>query len=74
MLEKLIYSILLFCLQNFLIFMFSISSIIFFELAMVLRYMDELVGLLRVFREALCMEINWEESYAYWFDKYMHKP
>lgn len=34
---------------------------------------NELVRLLKTFSEALSMEINWEKSCAYWFDKYMHK-
>ena len=37
------------------------------------RYVDELVCLLKVFSEASGMEINWEKSCAYWFDKYTHK-
>lgn len=38
------------------------------------QYIDELVRLLKLFGEASCMEINWEKSCAYWFDKYTHKP
>ena len=38
------------------------------------RDVDELVKLLKTFSEALCIEINWEKSCAYWFDKYTHKP
>ena len=38
------------------------------------RYVDELVQILGVFSDASIMEINWEKSCAYWFDKYMHKP
>ena len=37
------------------------------------RYVDELVRILKVFSEASGMEINWEKSCAYWFDKYTHK-
>ena len=35
---------------------------------------DELVRLLGIFSKASGMEINWEKSSAYWFDKYTHKP
>lgn len=35
---------------------------------------DELVRLLKMFSEASGMEINWEKSSTYWFDKYTHKP
>ena len=35
---------------------------------------DELVRLLRTFNETSGMEINWEKSCVYWFDKYTHKP
>ena len=38
------------------------------------RYVDELVRLLKVFSEASGIEINWEKSSAYWFDKFTHKP
>ena len=38
------------------------------------RDVDELVRLLKMFSEASGMEINWEKSSAYWFDKYSHKP
>ena len=38
------------------------------------RYVDELVRLLKVFSEAFGMQINWEKSSAYWFDKFTHKP
>lgn len=38
------------------------------------RDVDELVRLLKVFGATSGMEINWEKSYAYWFDKYTHKP
>ena len=38
------------------------------------RDVDELVRILKEFSEASGMEINWEKSCAYWFDKYMHKP
>ena len=38
------------------------------------RYVDELVRILEVFNEAPGMEINWEKSCAYWFDKCTHKP
>jgi hypothetical protein len=38
------------------------------------RYVDELVRILKVFSAASGMEINWEKSCAYWFDKYTHKP
>lgn len=31
---------------------------------------DKLVRLLKVISEALGMEINWEKSCTYWFDKY----
>ena len=37
------------------------------------RDVDELVRLLKTFSEASCMEIKWEKSYAYWFDKYTPK-
>ena len=35
---------------------------------------DELVKLLKAFSEASGMEINWDKSCAYWFDKYTHRP
>jgi hypothetical protein len=35
---------------------------------------DELVRILETFSQASGMEINWEKSCAYWFDKYTHKP
>jgi hypothetical protein len=35
---------------------------------------DELVGILKTFSQASGMEINWEKSCAYWFDKHTHKP
>ena len=38
------------------------------------QYVDELVRLLKLFSEASGMEINWEKSSAYWFDKFTHKP
>jgi hypothetical protein len=38
------------------------------------KYVDELVRLLKVFSETSGMEINWEKSSAYWFDKFTHKP
>ena len=38
------------------------------------RYVDELVHILKVFSETSGMEINWEKSSAYWFDKFTHKP
>ena len=38
------------------------------------KNVDELVRLLKTFSEASRMEINWEKSCAYWFDKYTHKP
>ena len=37
-------------------------------------YVDELVRILKVFSAASGMEINWEKSSAYWFDKHTHKP
>ena len=37
-------------------------------------YIDKLVRLLQIFTEASGMEINWEKSSAYWFDKFTHKP
>lgn len=37
------------------------------------QYVDELVRILKVFSEALGMEINWKKSCAYWFDKFTHK-
>ena len=37
------------------------------------KYVDELVRLLKVFSEASGMEINWNKSCVYWFDKYTHK-
>ena len=36
------------------------------------RDIDELVKLLKTFSEASGMEINWDKSCAYWFDKYTH--
>ena len=38
------------------------------------RYVDELVRILKVFSEASGMEINWDKSCAYWFDKFIHRP
>ena len=38
------------------------------------RDVDELARLLKMFSEASGLEINWEKSSAYWFDKYSHKP
>lgn len=38
------------------------------------RYVDELVRLFKVFMEVLGMEINWNKSCVYWFDKFTHKP
>ena len=38
------------------------------------RDIDELVRLLKTFSEASGMEINWDKSCAYWFDKYTHRP
>ena len=35
--------------------------------------MDELVRLLTTFSKAFGMEINWDKSCAYWFDKFTHK-
>lgn len=35
---------------------------------------DELVRILETFNQASNMEINWEKSCTYWFDKYTHKP
>lgn len=35
---------------------------------------DELVKILEIFSETFDMEINWEKSFAYWFDRYTHKP
>lgn len=35
---------------------------------------DELVRMLKVFSAASGMEINWEKSCTYLFDKYTHKP
>ena len=35
---------------------------------------DELVRLLTIFSKASGMEINWDKSSAYWFDKFTHKP
>ena len=35
---------------------------------------DKLVRILETFSQASGMEINWEKSCAYWFDKYTHKP
>lgn len=37
-------------------------------------FVDELVRILKVFSISSGMEINWEKFYAYWFDKYTHKP
>ena len=37
------------------------------------RDADKLVRLLKTFSEASGMEINWDKSCAYWFDKYTHK-
>lgn len=34
---------------------------------------DELVRIFESFSQASGMRINWENSYAYWFDKHMHK-
>ena len=34
---------------------------------------DELVRLLTTFSKASEMEINWDKSCAYWFDKFTHK-
>ena len=36
------------------------------------RDINELVKLLKTFSEASGMEINWDKSCAYWFDKYTH--
>ena len=38
------------------------------------RDIDELVRLLKTFSEASGMEINWDKSCPYWFDKYTHRP
>ena len=38
------------------------------------RYIDEMVRILQVFSAASGMEINWEKSSAYWFDRFTHKP
>ena len=38
------------------------------------RYVDELVRILKSFSAASGMEINWEKTFAYWFDQYTHKP
>ena len=38
------------------------------------KFIDELVRLLKFFSEASGMEINWNKSCAYWYDKYTHKP
>ena len=35
---------------------------------------DKLVRILETFSQTSGMEINWEKSCAYWFDKHMHKP
>lgn len=37
------------------------------------QYVDELNRILEVFSKAYGMEIIWEKSSAYWFDKYTHK-
>lgn len=37
------------------------------------KYVDELVCLLKVFSETSGMEINWVKSFAYRFDKFIHK-
>ena len=37
------------------------------------RYIDEMVKILQVFSAASGMEINWEKSSAYWFDRFTHK-
>jgi len=39
-----------------------------------IKYVDEPICLLKVFSEASGMEINWEKSSAYWFNKFTHKP
>lgn len=38
------------------------------------RYVDELVRILKVFSKTSGIEINWEKSCTYWFDKFNHKP
>ena len=38
------------------------------------KFIDELVRLLKIFSEASEMEINWDKSCAYLYDKYTHKP
>lgn len=35
---------------------------------------DELVRLFKPFNATSRMEINWNKSCTYWFDKYTHKP
>jgi hypothetical protein len=35
---------------------------------------DELVRILKSFSQTSGMKINWEKSYAYWFDRYTLKP
>ena len=37
------------------------------------RSIDEMVRILQVFSAASGMEINWEKSSAYWFDRFTHK-
>lgn len=34
---------------------------------------DELVKIFKMFRKTYGMEINWDKSCAYWFDKYTRK-
>ena len=38
------------------------------------KYIDEMVRILQVFNATSGMEINWEKSSAYWFDRFTHKP
>ena len=38
------------------------------------KFVDELDRLLGLFSKASGIKINWENTCAYWFDKYIHKP
>ena len=38
------------------------------------KNVDELLKILETFSETSDMKINWEKSYACWFDRYTYKP
>ena len=38
------------------------------------KFVDELGRLLRFFSDAFGMNINWEKTCMYWFDKFTHNP